>query len=325
MEKKQPDLSVIIPLYNAVETLERCLANILKETEVSLEILLIDDSSADDTPALCRKICEQDDRVRYIRRSNGGVAAARNTGLSNARGNYVTFVDQDDWIEPETYRVSIGIAQKQDADMVVFNYMKDMEGHVEYMRNRTQIPTVIQDKNTLVKYAFFREEYRGYAAYVWNKLFRRDFLQVHQLKFEDGLRRGDDVLFYSAVAACGPKTCYIDADYYHYVQREDSITHTMTKENLERLGEILTGYNRAMDILEKAGISKESLDYMRCFYVFHASLLYELAKNHELFERCKWYQNEMKRYLGAYKKQNAAYPERIRKVECMIGEDLKNE
>ncbi len=325
MEKKQPDLSVIIPLYNAVETLERCLANILKETEVSLEILLVDDSSTDETPALCKGYCAQDDRVRYFRRPNGGVAAARNTGLSNARGNYVTFVDQDDWLEPETYRMAVGFAQKYDADMVVFNYTKDAGERVEYMRNRSQIPSVTQDKNAIVKYAFFREEYRGYAAYVWNKLFRRSFLQVHQLKFEDGLRRGDDVLFYSAVAACGPKTCYMDADYYHYVQREDSITHTMTRENVERLGEILTGYERAMDILEKSGVSKEALDYMRCFYVFHASLLYELSKEHGLSQRCKLYQNEMKRYFPEYKAQNATYSERIRAVERMIGEDLGDE
>ena len=156
MEKKQLDLSVIIPLYNAVETLERCLTNILKETEVSLEILLVDDSSVDDTPALCRKLCEKDDRVQYIRRPNGGVAAARNTGLSNARGTYVTFVDQDDWVEPETYRVTVEFAQKQDADMVVFNYTKNVGEHVEYMRNRSQIPEVTQDKNAIVKYAFFR-------------------------------------------------------------------------------------------------------------------------------------------------------------------------
>lgn len=322
MEKKQTQLSVIIPLYNAVETLDRCLANILKETEVSLEVILVNDSSTDETLTLCEKYSMCDERVRHITRPNGGVAAARNTGLAIACGEYVTFVDQDDWIEPETYRVSMQTALEQKADMVVFNYTKDMGNHVERMRNRSKIPFVTESRDKLVEYAFYREEYRGYAAYVWNKLFRRSFLQEHNIRFEDGLRRGDDIVFYSAVAAYGPKTCYINRDFYHYVQREDSITHTWTSDNVERLGEILTGYERAMEILVKNGVSKEALDYMKCFYVFHASLLYELAAEHGLVEKKGVYRKEMKKYIAEYKKQNAAYPSRIEKVEGLIGEEL---
>ncbi len=322
MEKKQPDLSVIIPLYNAMETLDRCLFNILEDKDTSLEVILVDDSSTDDTLLLCREYAKKDNRIRLATRPNGGVAAARNTGLAMATGAYVTFVDQDDWIEPETYMVSVGAAKKQDADMVVFNYTKDTGKSVEYMRNRGQIPSFIQDRNALVKYAFFREEYRGYAAYVWNKIFRRSYLMRNRITFEDGLRRGDDIVFYSKVAAFNPKTCYIDADYYHYVQREDSITHTMTADNVERLGEILTGYESAIEVLEQNGVSQEALDYMRCFYVFHASVLYELARGHGLVEYCRIYQKEMSRYLAQYKAQNAAYADRIKSVERLIEEEV---
>ncbi|MBE5882419.1 MAG: glycosyltransferase [Lachnospiraceae bacterium] len=318
----QKELSIIIPLYNAIDTLDRCLANILSERRIEMEVILVNDSSTDDTLRLCEKYVSADERVSCVTRPNGGVAAARDTGFAAAKGEYITFVDQDDWVETDTYFVSVKRAQEQDADMVVFNYTKDTGSQVEHMVNRGGILPVTEDKDKLVEYAFFREEYRGFAAYVWNKIFKREFLLKNNISLESGLRRGDDIVFCSKVAACAPKTIYIDKEFYHYVQREDSITHTMTADNLERLEEILTGYDISMKWLYEMGVSERALDYMRCFYVFHASVLYGLAKQCGVEEKQRAYQKEMKRYFAQYKKQNAPYPSRIEQVAMMIDEEV---
>lgn len=321
----QKELSIIIPLYNAVETLDQCLANILAERRIRLEVILVNDSSTDDTLRLCETYGSLDERIFCVTRPNGGVAAARETGLAVAKGEYVTFVDQDDWVEPDTYFVSVRRAQEQNADVAVFNYTKDTGSNVEHMRNRGEILPVTEDKDQLVEYAFFREEYRGFAAYVWNKLFKREFLLENHISLESGLRRGDDIVFCSKVAACAPRTVYMDEEFYHYVQREDSITHTMTAGNLDRLEEILTGYEISMKWLHEKGVSDKALGYMKCFYVFHASVLYDLAKQCGRTEKQRAYQKEMKKYFEEYKRQNAAYPARIEQVAMMIDEDVSIE
>ncbi len=318
MENTRVDLSVIVPLYNAEQTLEACLKSICDQKEISLEIILINDGSKDETHEMCLKYRDCDERIKYIVRENGGVAAARNSGLEIATGEYITFMDQDDWIEPDAYKNLLKAAQNTDADMVVFGYSKDIDGCVNSMKNRRSIPESISEKEDLIRYAFFREEYRGFAAFVWNKIFRREYLKKHDITFDGTLRRGDDVLFFSKVAAYGPKTIYLNNDYYHYVQRADSVVHTLTKDNVERLGEILVGYDKAMEFLAEKNFSESVLSYMKCFYAFHASTLYELACKYNLEKQSEYYKTQMIRYRAEYNNQNIAYPDRIQRMDRLI-------
>lgn len=315
MESTRVDLSVIIPLYNAQHTLDACLKSVCSQKEISLEIILINDGSSDATHEMCLRYAENDSRIKYITRQNGGVAAARNSGLEIASGEYITFVDQDDWIEEDAYTVLMKEAESENADMVVFGYSKDVDGNVSLMQNRRHIPKVISEKEDIIRYAFFREEYRAFAAFVWNKIFKRDFLEKYDITFDGTLRRGDDVLFFSEMAAYGPKTVYINENYYHYVQRADSVVHTLTKENIGRLEEILVGYDRAIKLLSEKDVSDNVLSFMKCFYVFHASTLYELAQKHNLDEKCEFYKKQMIRYRTEYKRQNKDYPDRIRRMD----------
>lgn len=311
-------VSVIVPIYNARKTLIKCLESILQQSYASLEIICVDDESDDDSLLLCREISKTDDRVRVVTKNNGGVASARNLGLKIARGKYVTFVDQDDWIDNNAYSQMMKIAEKSDADMVVCNYTKDYLNEIELMINRSGIKTEIYSTDDLIRYAFFREEYRGFAAFVWNKLFKREFLIENQIVFDDTLRRGDDVLFFVNVALAEPKTIYVNQHLYHYVQRSDSVTHTFTKQNIDRLGEILIGYERAINMLEECKISEEALGYMKCFYVYHASMLYELADKEKLKIQKERYMNAMKMYFDEYVKQNAYNQDRIDRICKLI-------
>ncbi len=312
-------LSIILPIYNGEKTLGKCIESILQEKYINLELICVDDESTDKSLLLCKCISENDSRVRIVTKKNGGVASARNIGMRVAKGIFITFVDQDDWIEKNTYKIMLEQCINEQADMVVCNYFKDYTKNVEKIKNRKKIPKIIRSTDKLVKYAFFREEYRGFAAFVWNKIIKKEFLEKNTILFDDSLSRGDDIVFFSEVALANPKTIYIDRCFYHYVQRNDSLTHTLTEDNMGRLSDILLGYSRAIDTLKKHNISIESLDYMKSFYVYHASVLYELAVKMKMNNKIEEYRAAMMKYLREYKNQNRNIDDRITRIEKLIG------
>ena len=311
-------LSVIVPIYNGRKTLTQCIESILQEDKIGLEIICVDDESTDDSLALCKRIGENDKRINVLSKVNGGVASARNIGMDMAKGKYITFVDQDDWIEKNAYKVMLDLAEKENMEMVVCNYTKDDINEIRPMKNRKKVQEKIQTTEELIKYAFFREEYRGFAAFVWNKIFKRDFLRNNNINFDSSLRRGDDVLFFCNVALASPKTGYVNQCLYHYVQRPDSVTHTLTKDNIECLSEILYGYKRAIENLEEHNISAEALGYMKCFFVYHASILYELAQKNDMRNECEIFRRAMRLYLKEYIKQNECFQDRIKRIYSLI-------
>lgn len=321
MKNNKIVLSVIMPLYNASKTLSQCLTSIQLQKNVELEIICVDDESTDNTLELCEHFREKDQRIKIVSKNNGGVASARNKGLNMAEGEYVTFIDQDDWIENDAYTILLPIMNRKSVDLIVFNYTKDYEGNIQRMVNRKEVPSLITKRDDLIRYAFYREEYRGFAAFVWNKIFRRDFLIKNNISFDGLLRRGDDVLFFSEVAIAEPQTVYVNEYLYHYVQRHDSITHTQTSGNIVRLGEILIGYNKAIQKLERSGISSDSISYMKCFHTFHASKLYELAKKERLTQATDYYRNEMLIYIEEYIKQNQKYEDRLKRISDLLEVD----
>ena len=317
-ENKNVMISVIIPVYNAKGTINRCLDSVLNQIYKNVEVICVDDESTDESLNICRDYQKSDSRVKIVEQKNGGVAAARNAGLEIAQGEYVTFIDQDDWLELGTYIKLVELAKNYNADMVVCNYSKDSTSESQKMENVEPIQRIIKSRDELIKYAFYREKYRGFAAFVWNKLFRREMLVENGIIFDDSLKRGDDVLFYATVATVAQTTVYVDESFYHYVQREDSITHTKNAQNLDRLADILIGYERAIKILEDRKVETRSIDYMKCFYVYHASLLYEIAREERLEEKQRRFQQSMRLYLHEYKEQNKTDEERIKRIYDLL-------
>ena len=317
-ENKNVMISVIIPVYNAKGTINRCLDSVLNQIYKNVEVICVDDESTDESLNICRDYQKSDSRVKIVEQKNGGVASARNAGLEIAQGEYVTFIDQDDWLELGAYIKLVELAKNYNADMVVCNYSKDSTSESQKMENVEPIQRIIKSRDELIKYAFYREKYRGFAAFVWNKLFRREMLVENGIIFDDSLKRGDDVLFYATVATVAQTTVYVDESFYHYVQREDSITHTKNAQNLDRLADILIGYERAIKILEDRKVETRSIDYMKCFYVYHASLLYEIAREERLEEKQRRFQKSMRLYLHEYKEQNKTDEERMERIYNLL-------
>ena len=118
-------ITVIIPVYNVEKYLRKCLNSVLTQTYTNLEVILVDDGSPDNCPAICDEYAAQDERVRVIHQMNAGVSAARNAGLDAATGDYVGFVDSDDWIEPDMYETLCRLATESNADMAYVDYVVD--------------------------------------------------------------------------------------------------------------------------------------------------------------------------------------------------------
>ncbi len=311
-------LAVIIPIYNAVKTLNQCLDSVLQQTYGNLEVICVDDESQDESVAICREYMQNDNRVKLIQKKNGGVASARNEGMKYITGKYVTFIDQDDWLEPGAYEKMMQKAMEEDADMVICGYSKDTDSVVQKMENKKKIENPITDRNEMIRYAFERDQYRGYAAFVWNKIFKTDILRQQDITFDTSLRRGDDVWFYSLFAVVSKKAVYVDKCLYHYVQRTDSITHTKNKSNLHRLSDILVGYEKAIAYLDENGIEKDITHFLKCFYVYHASLLYEIAEGEGMTEEMFRFRGAMKKYYDEYVKMNGSDKVRMDRIERMI-------
>lgn len=136
---ESPLISVIVPVYNVQDYLERCVTSLLNQTYHNLEIILIDDGSTDDSLMLCKGLSEKDARIRILSQSNQGVGAVRNLGVSMATGQYLGFVDGDDWVDVDMYESLLNLILKQGADVACCAHYREMDGGVKVVGGGTGI------------------------------------------------------------------------------------------------------------------------------------------------------------------------------------------
>ena len=214
-----PAISIILPVYKVESYLPRCLASIQAQTFASWECICVDDGSPDKSGAILDECAARDERFVVIHQQNGGTSRARNAGLDAARGEYIGFVDPDDWIEPNAYELAIDAARRTGADIVQWGYIEEAEEGGAKPALRMRLPegffNVMQN-----------DEY--YTASLWNKLFRRALVVGNSVAFPPGVRMGQDVAFTDMSYAFAGKCFFIDRQLYHYVLRSTSVTHNQT-------------------------------------------------------------------------------------------------
>ncbi|MBR6477099.1 MAG: glycosyltransferase, partial [Lachnospiraceae bacterium] len=210
-------ISVVVPVYNVEKYLARCVESIRGQTFRELEILLVDDGSTDASGSLCDDLEGKDARIRVIHKANGGLSDARNAGLATATGEYVCFIDSDDWIEPDI--LERAAAAMEEADLVVWGYRKDFADEKEEVRSfEEQKISCLLTKGTgyqkLLQPGVLQE-----VGYAWNKMYRTALLRHGGHTFEKGLSLVEDAVFnYPLFLECD-RIKFIDAIGSHYVQR----------------------------------------------------------------------------------------------------------
>lgn len=214
-----PKISVIVPVYNTEDYLDRCVKSIVNQTYDNIEIILVDDGSPDNCPTLCDKWAEEDGRIKSFHKKNGGLSDARNYGFSEAAGDYVLFVDSDDYIEPDMIEFLYSLAEKNGADVSRCGFYFDFEDSGEEKENPYSKDEKIFEYNERIKDLVLSGHVSGV---VWNKLYKREFISDIMFEPEDG--SSEDILFNYRVYRKDPKTVFCDMPKYHYAVRNGSIT-----------------------------------------------------------------------------------------------------
>ena len=167
-------LSVIIPVYNVREYLKKCLDSVINQTYTNLEIILIDDGSNDGSGDLCDAFLQKDDRIRVVHQSNQGLAVARNVGLDMANGEWIAFVDSDDWLDENMYEILINLANKYDADIASCSVNECVYGSREKIQDITEDHVSIYTCSEIIKGLLSQENVR---FEVWNKVWKRRLIR----------------------------------------------------------------------------------------------------------------------------------------------------
>lgn len=231
-------ISVIVPAYNIAPYIERCVNSILNQTYSNLEILLVDDGSTDDTPAIVDRLAEKDCRIRVFHIENNGVSNARNTALDVAKGDYVSIIDGDDWIEETLYEDAINAMNENNVDCYMFEYFIDTpEGSNRHSCDKS-IYGVISCED-LLTYSIAPQN-----RFSVTKVFKRSL--VGNIRFNQNIILGEDTLFICDVLAKVNGAYYTDKAYYHYEQREGSAVRSNFNKKK------LSGIEAYIGVLEQA-------------------------------------------------------------------------
>lgn len=264
----QPLISVIVPIYMIERYLGICIESIINQTYMNLEIILVDDGSKDRCPEICDLYKQKDKRIKVIHKQNGGLVSARKAGLMESTGEYISYVDGDDWIGYGFIESLFMAMSSSNADMVCAGQTRDLFEQSAHFINLIPLGIYENEKleklwNSMISYGTYYSP--GITTYVWNKLFKRNILLSSQLAVDDRITIGEDAaVTYPALLQC-KQVAVIDNVSYHYRQREDSMlkqTSCFTDEiqKLNYLYEFMMKW--AEKTPEKYKLREQIIDYI---------------------------------------------------------------
>ena len=274
-ENNPIDISVIVPVYSAEEFLPACIDSLMRQRDVCLEIILVNDGSTDRSGAIADEYAGRDSRIRVIHRANGGASAARNTGLDAAQGEYIAFVDSDDRIRENSLCELYREAVRYQADAVMVSLLQPrldqfFDGFYK------PVPEEMLSVPVSGREGFINLVKTGaYIPVVWNCLYRRQYLETIHARFEEGIMNEDE-LWCPAVLCQAGRMVIVNADYYDYRRREGSVMHaTPVTVRLDSLFRVI---DRLIEFAYRSGFSDEDGE----------------LKN-------RWHVNILKLYFSAFK------------------------
>lgn len=228
---EEPLISIIVPIYKVEKYLKECVDSILAQTYQNFELILVDDGSPDSCPAMCDEFAKQDSRVVVIHKENGGLSDARNAGLDIAKGEYIGFVDSDDYISPIMYETLLNRILSDKSELAVCEYVRVYDSDEREKSEKTLQKT---RKRCYSPDEFFSEVFlKCSGAYVVavNKLYHKNIFR--KLRFPVGKQHEDEFIIHRVIAQC-KNISYIEDELYYYFQREGSIMNrTFNVRNLD--------------------------------------------------------------------------------------------
>lgn len=239
MKKNEAIVSIIIPVYNAKKYLSNTLDSVVKQTYKNLEIILVNDGSTDNSKDICESYAKIDKRIKVINKENGGVSSARNYGLALAKGEYISFVDSDDFLFEDMIETLVNDIQNTNAEIAVCGYWHVTEEEYRNIINRikTEELTKLEVLYNPINYFYSKT----LMPFMWNKIFDRRLIE--KIRFDETINYGEDYLFCALAYMKANKACYRTDKKYFYIKRNDGLS--MSEGSVE----FWCGYARSKRIL----------------------------------------------------------------------------
>ena len=212
-----PKISIIVPVYNVEKYIDKCLRSLTQQTLQDIEIIIVNDGSLDNSVEIIEKyVKENPTKIKYYEKKNGGLSSARNYGLEYAIGDYIAFLDSDDYVDFNMYEEMYNLAKKENADMVECDFIWEWEYGKKIFDKRREYKT----KEEMMKKP---------RVVAWNKIYKREIINKYKIRFPEGLIYEDMEFFYKLLPHLN-RISYINKYFVHYTQREDSITNKQTQK-----------------------------------------------------------------------------------------------
>ncbi len=263
-------VSIVIPVYNAESVLSTCIDSVLSQSYANIEVLLINDGSTDNSGAICENYAAIDNRIRYTSSKNAGPSAARNLGISLAKGEYLMFVDADDFIDSSIVEVLLATITKNNIELAICTYMSHMfSENKEVARNPFKLESkkiFIDDflnLNTLdLEHSQSIRARAHTAGNIWGRLYVLDVIRKNNLQFDTKLRRYEDVLFNICYLIQIKEVYVLNNNLYHYCVNLDyaSLSDEVTKDKFHMLE---TSYSVVSNRL-----ANNNFDYLKYYYSY---------------------------------------------------------
>lgn len=248
MKKNNLLVSVIVPVYNVENYLEKCLDSIVKQVYQNFEVILINDGSEDISGNICDRYASKYEYIRVFHQENKGVISARNVGVNNAKGKYIAFVDSDDWVEETFLSVLVETIEKNRADIVITGIWRNINGQDTKMFNNIEAGVYEGDcripfYEKMLHYEGFRE--LGIMPYLWNKIFKRDMLANYFcVDLDSDIVEAEDQLIVYPYMLHADKIVVTKDCLYHYEWRESSVTNKRNFNYFENISKVFLCLNR---------------------------------------------------------------------------------
>lgn len=260
MKNENELVSVIIPIYNCEKYITECVNSIINQKYTNFEIILVDDGSTDNSSLLCENLTKKDSRIRYIRQENQGVSVARNSGIKEANGEYIAFIDADDWIDSDYLLALVECLEKNSSDISICSYSLDINGEKEDKTQFGEPEIVFESRKEIQKIQLqilsrkmsgFKNNSGDIVGAPWAKIFRKSFLINSNLKFIVGIKRSQDLLFNLYALERSTKVAYTDEPKYHYRIVDNSTCNYFSKQILDNVKAYLSCMNEFVNTFHK--------------------------------------------------------------------------
>lgn len=294
----KPAVSVIVPIYNVEQYLDRCMKSLINQTIENIEIIMVDDGSPDQCPAICDRYRMLDNRVQVIHKRNAGLGMARNTGIDLAKGEYIAFVDSDDFVELDMYEKLYAVAKRENADAVISGGFIDEKKDGTTFANHIMKTVDVFEGNTrqlalemLGSKPEFRRDYI-YEPSVCKGIYKLSIVKEENIRFHSERELiSEDYVFHLDLFQVTKKVICVPECYYHYCQNDVSLTKTYREDRFRRNVQFYKYITRRLLDLK---YSNEDLAYAERILLAWARIAISQISAHY-----KWYESPLKKEILA--------------------------